>query len=195
MNQSNNTPAGYTLEKIKTFNGREGQGINATICKDGSAIAYVMDDASGGEMDVDFTNPGQNAKSYGTFRTIAPANRAEAEAFALNWYQTSPNAAEVRRIDAELRATYPDSGRGDKTGADALHDWVNTLVDENSTKKQMDRAAKKKTLFRLKGDQPGVFRTFTAPYSPEIQKYLDTNPKYAGKVVEIYGVQLAPVSA
>lgn len=41
----------YTVKGIKTFIGMEGEGFNATLCRDGKPVAFVIDDASGGMMD------------------------------------------------------------------------------------------------------------------------------------------------
>jgi hypothetical protein len=38
----------YTATKIKTFEGMEGRGYNATLLRDGKPVAEVIDDASGG---------------------------------------------------------------------------------------------------------------------------------------------------
>jgi hypothetical protein len=38
----------YTVSKIKTFEGMEGRGYNATLLRDGKPVADVIDDASGG---------------------------------------------------------------------------------------------------------------------------------------------------
>jgi hypothetical protein len=39
----------YSVAKVKTFRGREGEGFNATLLRDGKAVALVMDEAQGGE--------------------------------------------------------------------------------------------------------------------------------------------------
>lgn len=39
---------GYAVKGVKTFRGNEGYGFNATLYKDGKAIAFVIDDANGG---------------------------------------------------------------------------------------------------------------------------------------------------
>lgn len=39
---------GYTVKGVKSFRGNEGYGFNATLYKDGKAIAFVYDDANGG---------------------------------------------------------------------------------------------------------------------------------------------------
>jgi hypothetical protein len=38
----------YTVKNVKTFIGNEGQGFNASLCRDGIKIAFVFDDANGG---------------------------------------------------------------------------------------------------------------------------------------------------
>ena len=38
----------YTIKGVKTFRGREGQGFNATLCRDGKPVAHVDDAACGG---------------------------------------------------------------------------------------------------------------------------------------------------
>jgi hypothetical protein len=45
-----------TLKNAKTFIGREGYGLNATIYVDGIKTAFIMDDAGGGEPDYDIFN-------------------------------------------------------------------------------------------------------------------------------------------
>lgn len=46
----------YTVTKIKTFRGREGHGLNATLCRDGKPVAFVLDDANGGMVDFDWVD-------------------------------------------------------------------------------------------------------------------------------------------
>lgn len=43
-----NTPAGYTVEKVKTFIGNEGYGFNAELHYRGRKVAFVIDSADGG---------------------------------------------------------------------------------------------------------------------------------------------------
>ncbi len=40
----------YTVRDIKTFRGMEGEGFNATLCRDGRKVASVIDDATGGDV-------------------------------------------------------------------------------------------------------------------------------------------------
>jgi hypothetical protein len=176
----------FEVTRIKTFNGREGQGLNATITKNGKAICFVMDDASGGEVDYDYSNPLQNAASFkATTREMADAAERDLTAFCKNWYETSPDAQESRDQDAEMKKTYAD------WEPSYVADWVNTLVDDHANKKRMDRMAKTKTLFRVAGEQyqQGEWRVLKKVYGPDVQKWLDQ--KYPNKVTEIYGVKAA----
>lgn len=177
--------ATYTITKIKTFNGREGQGLNATICKDGKPICFVLDDASGGEVRFDYRNPLQNAKSFNaTTPEMAKAAEDGLTEFCRAWYETSPQAEESRRHDAEMRRTYAD------WEPSYVEDWVNTLVDDYQTKKRFDRISKTKTLFRLAGDKAGEYRTIGVPYSdPRCPKFMQD--KYGDKLIEIWGVDLS----
>ena len=49
---------GYTVRNIKTFRGMEGEGFNATLCRDGKKIAFVIDDATGGDVQIQWTDAG-----------------------------------------------------------------------------------------------------------------------------------------
>lgn len=44
----------YAVKGVKTFRGREGEGYNATLYRDGKKVAFVTDDASGGQLDIDW---------------------------------------------------------------------------------------------------------------------------------------------
>ena len=48
---------GYTVRNVKCFRGLEGEGFNATLYRDGRRIAFLIDDASGGEIRIQWTDP------------------------------------------------------------------------------------------------------------------------------------------
>lgn len=48
------TNSPYTVTKIKTFRGMEGPGFNSVLCRDGTPVAKVDDDASGGPLRFDW---------------------------------------------------------------------------------------------------------------------------------------------
>jgi hypothetical protein len=45
---------GYTVKGLKTFVGTEGEGFNATLYRDGKAVAFVIEDASGGPLRIEW---------------------------------------------------------------------------------------------------------------------------------------------
>lgn len=47
---------GYSVRNVKTFRGMEGEGFNATLYREGRRIAFVIDDASGGDIQIQWTN-------------------------------------------------------------------------------------------------------------------------------------------
>lgn len=184
--------ATYSISKIKTFNGREGQGLNATILKDGKPICYVLDDASGGEVDYDYRNPKQTAASFqATTKEMAAQEERELGDYCLSLLTDEERAqayADVHQRN-EAYAKHNNDYRVDVESTvrqDAVETWVNNFVDALQEKKQLDRLAKKKTLFRKPGEkyQDGEWCTLKVPYSPEVKAFLDK--KYPGNTV--YGV-------
>lgn len=186
----------YTLAKIKSFLGNEGHGLNATICRDGKPIAFVLDDANGGPIQVDFRNPLQNVASYEASKATHPAAESACLAWALNWLRTDPGAERSRKQHAELAATY---GAGtERTEREqswsALEDWINTTADDLLLAKkqaaQLNRWAKTQTVFRLKGDPAGEYRTVGKPVqTPGVVAAL--TQKYGDQIEMIHGVDLS----
>lgn len=186
----------YTLTKIKSFLGNEGHGLNATICCDDKPIAFVLDDANGGAIQIDFRNPLQTAASYEANKATSAAAEAACLAWALNWLRTDPGAERVRQQNAELAASY---GSGAETTElqqswSALEDWVNTTADDLLLAKkqaaQLNRWAKTQTVFRLKGDPAGEYRTVGKPVqTPGVVAAL--TQKYGDQIEMIHGVDLS----
>lgn len=184
----------YTITKIKTFTGMEGYGLNATICRDGKPVAFVLDDARGGDMDISFRNPLQTPASFKASAATWQQEEQDAHAWALDWFRNAPEAESCRATRAELQSEFPATAR-ELTGAEALEDWINTTADAMELAKkqaaQLKRWSKTQTLFRINGDKAGEYRTMSAPISnpnvvPAILK------KYPLEQVEmIYGVDLS----
>jgi len=57
-------------------------------------------------------------------------------------------------------------------------------VDSEIATQRNDKLSAKKTLFRLKGDKPGAFRSTSEKYSPESCESLQK--KYSSRLAEIY---------
>lgn len=50
------TGHGYTVERIKSFIGREGYGFNADLYRGETHVAFIIDDASGGCLDIQWVD-------------------------------------------------------------------------------------------------------------------------------------------
>ena len=68
---------------------------------------------------------------------------------------------------------------------DQIIDKVIEDLEVQKEEKRIARAAKKSTLFRIKGDDDSSWRQVNVPYGPQAQAYLDK--KYGALVTEIYG--------
>lgn len=147
----------YTITKVKQFRGREGYGLNATILKDGKPIAFVLDQADGGDVQFDFTNPGQNAKSYAMHSPGARAEEAAFIEFCQKWWTESGADKEWAEEFAKVGGS---RWRESETSPRLIMDrWVSSLVDAE----KFNRMSKKNTLFRLKGDSRGMWRKVNIP--------------------------------
>ena len=138
----------YTVRNVKTFLGTEGYGFNATLCRDGKPVAFVIDDANGG-------------------------------CFHFQW--TSP--IEEAALEAVCKQTPPT----DFEGLSIVHKadrFLSQLVDNYENDKRLKRIAKKKTLFRVKGDSPDEWRTLNA-MGEKASAYLVK--KYGEQLETVYG--------
>lgn len=57
----------FTVHGVKTFRGMEGRGYNATIKYKGKKVAEVIDDATGGELSIEWADSG-----YHNFGELTP---------------------------------------------------------------------------------------------------------------------------
>ncbi|GEM_PF-3436546 len=70
----------YSVRNVKTFRGMEGEGFNATLYRDGHRIAFVIDDATGGDMHIqwaDARSRGAEEKRLLEFLKTLPKERWE----------------------------------------------------------------------------------------------------------------------
>jgi len=124
----------YTATKIKTFNGMEGRGYNATICLNGKAVAEVIDDAHGGPIMVhwlDYKCP----KVEGEVRA---SHTGEIEKMAM-----TPNEA---RFHALLNAL-PKIDRGDFAYYPSVDIEMDNIVNRSIAAKRLTAMLKKKIVF------------------------------------------------
>jgi len=55
----------YSVKKVKSFMGREGYGFNADLHRGKTKVAFAYDDASGGEIRIDWLTGGYNGGEEG----------------------------------------------------------------------------------------------------------------------------------
>lgn len=162
------TAAKFTLNGIKTFVGREGYGLNANILKDGKKVGVVLDDARGGEVDIDFKD-----------RNID----AEFHAFTAAWFDANGEREKsLARLAEWGSAVTPETYN--PSAQSMAETWINNFVDSAKEEKWMKAQAKKKTLFRIKGDKPGEWRN-VGEASEKAVAFIRN--KYGATVEMIYG--------
>lgn len=159
----------YTLSGIKTFIGREGHGFNATLKRDGKAVAFARDDASGGSMWIDWKDGHRDSKEAYAFEVFA---RMEYDA----------NGGRERHVKSLQDFGIEDETITEQSDADVAEDWINRAIDLHATEKRLKRLAKTQTLFRLKGDSESVWRTI--PKHAYSQAIVDHLTKKHGDLLE-----------
>jgi hypothetical protein len=150
---------GYAVTKIKTFRGRDGHGLNATLTRDGKAIAFVLDEGCGGMMrfDWDDRNHGESTEET-LFRVFIASLPPDPE-------------DKSSTLSPETLQQF------------AMERWVNAEVDRITNAKRFRKACKTKTLFQVGDDVGGdEFRCING-VAPHINEYL--RKKYAGQKLRI----------
>lgn len=179
----------YSLTGIKSFRGMEGLGLNATLLRDGKKVAFIMDDGNGGEYRFEFGNPTQRREGR-VSREEAQREETAFATFCLEWYRSSGQEQHDREQNDKWNEGKSDPVPFTIRPQYVMEVWVGRFVDEYESAKRLAKLAKKKTLFRIKGEtyKDGEWSTLAEPYGPRVQAYFDK--KYPGKVAEIYGVAL-----
>lgn len=147
----------YKVAKVKTFKGREGEGFNADLIRDGKKVAEIINDASGGCLDfhwLDFA-----------------ATRVD-----VNWtgYHNDPVVLHCTPQEAALyeflrgKTWTLDLAGHDADNSPVQHDpesYASELVGKFLDDKRFRRMCKTQTLFRLMGDEVGAWRVIKAQYT------------------------------
>ena len=157
----------WTVKNVKSFRGREGDGFNATLYRDGKRVALVDDAANGG------------CYSYTWF----DRNADTVVEIHVHGYKGEPRTYKGSP-EEKLFAEYCDA----QTYKDKDH-VVAVLVDEYQASKWLRSKCRKQTLFRLKGDAEGNYRTVRAPYSDAVRDYL--RGKYGDRIEAIANEHVA----
>ena len=132
----------YELKKIKTFIGNEGHGLNATLIWNGVKVAFVLDDAGGGDIQVHWEKK----------------PNCDYEAQLKEFLLALPGPLQASWSDLEKR----QEGQTDEQYNFSLFDGrLNQLVDcianEIEELKQLKRRAKNALLYRTPEQKPNEY--------------------------------------
>jgi len=148
----------FSLKGFKTFRGMEGQGFNATLMLNKKEVAFVADDATGGEPRIEWKEGHWKAPEY------------------IQEFLASPECVKlaVEREEA-FRKEY---GFGTDTPLPTAwdpSDFIEYLVDRHESEKQCKRMAKNHGLiFRPTNSDPNMFRHYQLPKGQKLTKeYVD----------------------
>lgn len=156
----------YTLKGIKTFNGMEGGGYEANLYLGKKKIGTCLNGATGGPDD---------------FHFFKKEDEEAFVAFCKEWYQTSEAKAGFDKLVAH---TGTDSSNYDTSYA--MEGWVSEFLAAYEEEKLLKRWSKTKTLFRLKGDPVGEWRTYNT-VDPRVIPQI--REKHGDQIERIYGQQ------
>jgi len=123
-----------TLKKIKTFIGHEGYGLNADLYLDGVKVAFVLDDANGGEVDHQFIDKASEDRVWAFIKSIPDDDDAK-EMRTSDYWMKYPKAIETHKLDA----------------------LINEFVDNYQNDKKLNRLRKTKVLWNKPTDTKGQF--------------------------------------
>lgn len=161
----------YTVRKVKTFLGHEGHGFNAELLRDGVPVAFVIDDANGGEPRFDWYD-----------RTYALVKLERTDGGNPVTLKIPVEAAALHEhIKGHTRTAYGE------TFPLSMDLFVGELVDDHKMAAATKRRCKSSTCYRLVGQEPGEYMQTTVKYSKEIGDKL--RAKYGDKLECIYNEQ------
>ena len=123
-----------TLKKIKTFIGHEGYGLNADLYLDDVKVAFVLDDANGGEVDYQFTDKASEERVW-AFVKSTPDDEYTKEMRTQEYWMKYPKAIETHKLDS----------------------LVNDFADNYQEEKRKNRLRKTKVLWNKSTDEKGQF--------------------------------------
>jgi hypothetical protein len=137
--------------------------FSADVWVDGKRVATAQNQGCGGDTMVRGV-------------TQVPSSRRDFLAFEAHCYTLPPTKHDLDGHVFEVKST-PDS-----VVDDLFEEWLKKDC-ERKENAQIRRWCKTKTLFQLKGDPEGSWRTIKAPYSDEVREHIAR--KYGDRLEEI----------
>ena len=154
----------YSVKNIKSFQGREGYGFNCNLYRGKKKIAFCYDDASGGEVRIDWLTGGYNGGEEGRLLREHLASLPPVES------EFDPNRP--LRIDEGWFIT------------DCVSQW-----ERDRDLRKMRKQCQTKTLFRLRGQGRGQYHILNVPCNEQTRNYL--RQRHGEDVTEIFNDVLA----
>jgi len=137
----------FSIKNLKSCNGRDGIAWSCTLYRGRRKIGYVRNSGCGGDTMIDWEGGGV------TF----DANTEDAQALRDHVATLLP------RHIAELNRDLPwDSDL-----------FIGVLADDFESTRKLKRHCKNKTLFRIDGDEEGMWRTLSVPFSDMVKRDLE----------------------
>ena len=153
----------YTIKGLKSFIGNEGYGYNVSLYRDGKKVAFVIDDASGGEVDFQW----------------------------LDW-KGGRSLEEMTLLKFLEGKMSPPCWEGDTESQMDTSAFVAGLIDDYEHRQKLIRRCKTKTVFRLVGDEEGSYREAPVKFTPKVKEnLLATLAKQGKELAEIYNETFA----
>jgi len=156
---SKNTKNEWVVKGVKTFEGHEGRGYNCNLYRNGKKVAFVFDDASGGEVMIDWVDHQKE--------------RVEFEFITFGGEKKTRKGTPEEKMLNEYLATLPsrdDHGFGDYYITDGI--FIEELVNDYEEKKWLKRQCYTKTLFTTPDCKKNEFRTVKAKFCEEVKKFI-----------------------
>ena len=166
----------YTVRKVKTFVGHEGDGFNLELLRDGVPVAFVIDDANGGEISFDWYDRDERIpyefERHGDGKLVT--------------LEISKEEALLRdQIKGRTTTVFGD------TRPMSMDTFVWQLLEDHKMLKSLQRRCKTSTCYRLVGQEPGAYMQLNIKYSKDTGDKL--RAKYGDKLECIYNEKLGEV--
>lgn len=148
----------YHVKNVKSFEGMEGYGFNATLYRDKKRVAKVIDEGNGGP------------KIFRWYDT--DAEKIEATVTTPEGKQTT-----VKRTPEE-HAYIEHAKETENASVDFAHELlISRLVDDYENNQRLKRHCQNKTLVKFKSDAEGELRVYNVRFCKEVKD----------KIVEKFG--------
>ena len=186
---------------IKTFRGRDGEGLSANLYFDGRKVCEVLDEGHGGEPYYRWTSTKAERdviEYVGSRKPVLVFTNLWTDMLATSPAEAVPEVYCPRCGGTIHRVTESDRMVGwmvcrackgsVKYAGDSLDSFIDMYVDDWQAEKMLRRSCRTKTIFRRKADPVESYRTLHVAFSPKVK---DELMKKFPDVVEIVNERFA----